>query len=52
MQVSIHCNKFLSSLESSVNTDLKELQEQGKTIIDIKINATESSYIATIIYNE
>ena len=26
MQVSIHCNKFLSSLESSVNTDLKELQ--------------------------
>lgn len=52
MRVSILCNKFISSLERSINDELQELQKNGSTIVDIKINANDSLYIATIIYNE
>ena len=52
MRVSILCNKYISSLERNVNDELQELQKNGATIVDIKINTNNDFYIATIIYNE
>lgn len=50
MQISIHSSKYQSSLETSVNNELKELQENGKKIVDVKISSNDRVYFVMILY--